>query len=122
MHNSAFCSSCAPQIKELGYPTTLNGFLSHCGCNLSAFTKEEKNKRIPVLKDISQNIEITSKTIGEKTGTSMILQSQVLKESDTFQVESDGDKTCNKDLVGFVTKNDYSRGLVFFVHSSGIIR
>jgi len=75
-----------------------------------------------VLKDISQNIEITSKTIGEKTGKSMILRSQVLKESDTFQVEADGDKTCNKDLVGFVTKNDYSRGLVFFVHSSGIIR
>ena len=111
-----------PTNKRIGLSNNSQCFLSHCGCNLSAFTKEEKNKRIPVLKDISQNIEITSKTIGEKTGTSMILQSQVLKESDTFQVESDGDKTCNKDLVGFVTKNDYSRGLVFFVNSSGIIR
>jgi hypothetical protein len=119
MPNSAFCSSCAPQIKELGYPTTLNGFLSHCGCNLSAFTKEKKNKRIPVLKDISQNIEITNTTIGEKTGTSMILRSQVLKESD---ISNRIRWRYNLVLVGLVTKNDYSCGLVFFVHSSGIIR
>lgn len=120
--NSAFCIECEPQVAALGYPTKLNEFLEFCGCNIMSYTKDEKKKRTKVLEDIGNDIEVRSETVGDQTGTSMILRSSILKENDTFKLKSDDDKTCNKDLVGLVTKNTYSRGHVFYVHSSGIIR
>ena len=53
---------------------------------------------------------------------SMILRSKVLKDPNAFKKEDDGEKDCNKDVEGLVTLNQFSRGHVFFVHSSAIIR
>ena len=89
-------------------------FLEYCGCNLENFTKEERNKKKKVLQDICDNMSVKSESIGQQTGTSMILRSQIVTESDAFSIPTDGDKTCSKDLTGLVTKNDYSRGHVFF--------
>ena len=112
--NSVFCTDCEPQVSNLGYPTQINYFLEYCGRILENFTKEERNKKKKVLQDICDNKFVKSESIGQQTGTSMILRSQIVTESNAFSIPTDGDITYSKDLTGLVTKNDYSRGHVFF--------
>ena len=44
------------------------------------------------------------------------------KNKESFELINDREMNCNKDTTGLVTLHTYSRGHLFFVSSSGIIR
>ena len=96
MSGCAFCKQCGDQVKKLGIPLILKDFLVYCGCNVSKYSKTEKQKRNVELERISAKINIKSDTIGTVTGTDRILRSSAIKEKENFQVRIDGDIDCNK--------------------------
>ena len=51
----AFCESHSIQAEAQGKPSKLNEFISHCGANPDALTKEGKGKMSEVLKTMSEN-------------------------------------------------------------------
>ena len=57
---------------------------------------------------IVHTIHIKRESVGQKTGTTMILWSKVLLELDSFLKKLTRNKYCNKYIVGSVTKNFYS--------------
>ena len=79
-------------------------------------------KKDVVLKSISKQITIGSQTVAAVTGTDRILRSSTMQNKESFELIKDREINCNKDTTGLVTFHTYSRGHLFFVSSSGIIR
>ena len=76
-----------------------------------------------MLKKISRQIEIKSKSFANVTGFERILRSPAMHNMQNFDKRgSDDDSDCNKDTEGIVTMNCYSRGHMFYVQPAGIIR
>jgi hypothetical protein len=63
-----------------------------------------------------------AESVGEVTGTKMILRSNAMKDQENFKKAGKGIISCNKDTEGLVTMNTYSRGHIFYVSSGGFIR
>ena len=106
----------------LGIPIKLKEFFKYAGCNVSSNTKEDRKKKDDVLRSISKQITIGSQTVASVTGTDRILRSSSMQQKESFELIQDRDMNCNKDTTGLVTLHTYSRGHLFFVSSSGIIR
>ena len=86
------------------------------------YTKEDRKKKEQVLLKIAKKIDIKSKSYGESLGYEKILRSSALSIPENFSKHIDDGTSCNKDTEGIVTMNTFSRGHIFFVQPSGIIR
>ena len=86
------------------------------------FRKDYKKKKEEALTKISRQIYVKSKSFGEVTGFDKILRSSAMSKPINFTKVSDGDSDCNKDTEGITTMNCYSRGHIFYVQPTGIIR
>ena len=67
-----------------GIPTGLKDFLQYAGCDTNSYTKEDRKKKTAVLETISSKINMKAESVGEVTGTKMILRSNAMKDQQNF--------------------------------------
>ena len=120
---SAFCSAHSAIVESLGYPSQLRPFISKCGANPDAYTKEGKKKVKAVLQTMSKSTDTAGSTMSaeDAQGTEYLLSNHQISNEDNFKMTDDPDQKCRKD-IGIVHRlHSWSRGVEEIVGGGGII-
>ena len=121
-HGSAFCSSHSKIIEQLEYPTELRKFITKCGADPDAYTKEGKKKVRAVLEKLSKTHDTKSTMSAEDAqGTSYFLRNRQISTKENFQTTDGPDDDCRKDIGILHRLHSWSRGIVEIVGGGGII-
>ena len=119
---SAFCSSHSQIIEQLEYPTELRKFITKCGADPDAYTKEGKKKVRGVLEKLSKTQDTKSTMSAEDAqGTSYFLRNRQISTKENFQTTDGPDDDCRKDIGILHRLHSWSRGIVEIVGGGGII-
>ena len=120
---SGFCAHHAKVVGDLGYPTKLRPFLSHCGADPDSFTKEGKKK----VTDFIQEICKKHPSLGDEGGNAEnlqgmrhMLQNPEIAKEENLTVAKEAD-SCKKDLGEKRWMHNYSRGIEQIVGGGLII-
>ena len=117
----AFCELHSGKAEAQGRPSKLSEFISHCGADPDALTKEGKGKMKEVLKSMSENANEKEEIKDEQIG--FLLRNRNLANKENFTTEKKTEDDCRKDLgEKTVHKLSKSRGGLFNVSGGGIIR
>ena len=117
----AFCYKHAKQAEDQGKPSNLSEFISTCGADPNALTKEGKGKMKEVLKKMAEKTGVKEEIKDEQIG--YLLRNRDLANKENFTSEKTNEDDCRKDLgEKTVHKLSKSRGGLFSISGGGVIR
>ena len=119
---SAFCSAHSRLVETLGYPSQLRPFISKCGADPDAYTKEGKKMVKAVLQSLSKSKDTGGKTKSaeDAQGTEYLLRDRNISNQENFKMTETGE-SCRKDIGILHRLHSWSRGVEEIVGGGGII-
>ena len=120
---SAFCSVHSKIVEDLGYSSQLRKFITKCGANPDAYTKEGKKQVKAVLQSLSKRLDSggSTKSAEDAQGTEYLLRDRKISNEENFKMTEDPEESCRKD-IGIVHRlHTWSRGVEEIVGGGGII-
>ena len=122
MHAKAFCSFHCKAAEAQGRPSNLSEFISVCGANPEALTKEGKVKMNEVLQTMAKNSTV-EETLSDDQQIGFLLKNPNLATKENFTATEKTGEDCRKDLgEKTVHKLSKTRGGLFSISGGGVIR
>ena len=122
LYGKAFCETHCNAAAAQGITSNLNEFISVCGANPEALTKDGKGKMKDVLKTMAQNSTF-QETISDDQQIGFLLKNPNLATKENFSSTEKAGEDCRKDVgEKTVHKLSKSRGGLFSISGGGVIR
>ena len=121
----AFCVQHSIVVEELGRPSNLNDFITHCGVDPDALTKDGKGKMAAILDLMAKQAKDSPcvSNMCDIQGTGYLLRNRNIANKDNLTASKKDIEDCRKDTgEKFIQKRTRSRGIFCSVSGGGIIR